>query len=86
MQFGSDEFYESVIEDSPTGKSFVQQRDAWKEGQDFSFTANFYATEDTTQDDDLEDDGSDEEGEDVVDTDLAEDGSNARSIIDVEAA
>ena len=46
VMLGDDDFYESVVQDSPSGKKFAEQRDSWKEGTDFNFVALFYAQKD----------------------------------------
>ena len=41
--FGEDEFYSEIVKEDFRGFNFEQQRDAWKEGTDLSFTAEFCA-------------------------------------------
>ena len=40
--FGEDEFYQKIVQDDIRG-DFEKQRDAWREGTDFSFTVEFPA-------------------------------------------
>lgn len=49
MPFGEEGFYSQIIQDSPSGKKYEEQRDSWKEGTDFSFTAHFIAEADVVE-------------------------------------
>lgn len=40
---GEDSFFETICQDTASGKKFAAQRDSWKEGTDFDFTAVFWA-------------------------------------------
>jgi len=53
IMLGEDAFFESIIQDTASGKKFAAQRDSWKEGTDFDFTGIFWARvfEDETEED-----------------------------------
>ena len=41
--FGEDSYYQEIIKENQQGFDFEEQRAAWKEGTEFSFTSEFYA-------------------------------------------
>lgn len=43
INFGEDDYYSQIFLPDFRGFDFVKQRDAWREGVDFSFVAEFYA-------------------------------------------
>lgn len=45
IPFGEDAYYAEIIKADFRGYDFEKQRDAWREGTDFSFVAEFYAKE-----------------------------------------
>jgi len=49
VPFGEDSYYEQIVLDDFRGFNFIKQRDTWKEGTDFSFTANFFAVADEVE-------------------------------------
>lgn len=71
VAFGEDEFYKEIIKEDFRGFDFEAQRDAWREGTDFSFIAEFPAKKDDAST------GSDdapiaEESSSVVDAEVVE--------------
>jgi hypothetical protein len=46
VSFGEDAFYDEIIKKDSRGFDFAKQRDTWKEGTPFSFSAEFFAEED----------------------------------------
>ena len=71
VAFGEDSYYEEIIKTDFRGYDFTKQRDAWREGTDFSFAAEFYAI--SEEDDDEEEEEAGERGV-VVDAELVEGG------------
>jgi hypothetical protein len=47
MDLGDDATFLSVIAHDAQGRNFIEQREAWREGSDFPFTAEFFATIDS---------------------------------------
>ena len=45
VPFGEDSYYETIIKEDFRGYDFQKQRDAWKEGTPFKFSAEFFAAE-----------------------------------------
>ena len=43
VPFGSDEYFDQIVTLDSQGKKFTLQRDAWREGSDFKFSAEFFA-------------------------------------------
>lgn len=43
VKFGEDKYYEEIILKDDRGYGFADQRDAWREGNDYSFAAEFFA-------------------------------------------
>jgi hypothetical protein len=43
VPFGEDAYYEQIIVKDFRDYDFQKQRDAWREGTDFTFKAEFYA-------------------------------------------
>jgi len=43
VRFGDDAYYEQIIQEDFRGYNYTKQRDAWREGTDFSFVAEFFA-------------------------------------------
>ena len=43
VPFGEDSYYEEIVKPDFRGYDFIKQRDAWREGTDFSFSAEFFA-------------------------------------------
>lgn len=66
VMLGDDAFYEAVIQDTPSGKKFAAQRDSWKEGTDFDFTAVFWAR----VFEDEEEEGPVKVSDEVIDTEV----------------
>lgn len=52
VKFGEDSYYEEIIQKNSQGLGFSEQRDSWKEGNDLSFVAEFYALSDGKEVDD----------------------------------
>eukprot|EP01038_Epipyxis_sp_PR26KG_P015334 gene15334-20664_t len=50
--FGEDSYYDKIIKEDFRGYNFTQQRDAWREGVDFVFKAEFYAINEEPSDED----------------------------------
>ena len=46
MEFGQDEYYKQIFKEDFRGFDYEKQRDAWREGTDFSFACEFYALSD----------------------------------------
>merc|ERR1711871_506124 len=63
--FGEDEFYEKIVQKDFRGLDFEGQRDAWKEGTDFTFVVEFPAKR---PDDAVSDDSN--TSKDVVDAEV----------------
>lgn len=43
VAFGEDSYYETIIKPDFRGYDYIKQRDSWREGTDFSFSAEFFA-------------------------------------------
>ena len=43
VAFGEDSYYEQIIQKDFREYDYIKQRDSWREGTDFSFTAEFFA-------------------------------------------
>lgn len=43
VRFGDDSYYEQIIQEDFRGYNYTKQRDAWREGTDFSFVVEFFA-------------------------------------------
>jgi hypothetical protein len=43
VPFGDDAYYGEIIQKDFRGYDYIQQRDAWREGTDLSFVAEFFA-------------------------------------------
>ena len=43
VPFGEDAYYEQIIQPDFRGYDFLKQRDTWREGTDFPFSAVFHA-------------------------------------------
>jgi hypothetical protein len=67
VPFGEDSYYEEILVKDFRGYDFTQQRDAWKEGTDFSFTAEFFARQELS-----EESAQENENEFVVDSELVQ--------------
>lgn len=52
VAFGEDKYYEEIIQKDFRGYDYVKQRDAWREGTDFAFSAEFFAI--SEEEDELE--------------------------------
>ncbi|RYH23425.1 hypothetical protein EON65_17850 [archaeon] len=65
-----DETFEQIVMPDALGRDFVAQRDNWKEGQGFSFMAEFLASKSTYEEDEEGEASSDDlqEGEKLAKT------------------
>eukprot|EP01035_Chromulina_nebulosa_P019091 gene19091-24919_t len=66
VNFGEDQYYEEIIQKDFRGYNFTEQRDSWREGTDYSFIAEFYATREEEEDNEVESSSN------VVDTELVQ--------------
>lgn len=76
VPFGEDDYYSTIISDDQ-GRDFEAIRDAWKENQDFAFTAKFFAIVDVEEEEggEGEDAGSDG-GDEAIDTEIVDGGGD----------
>jgi hypothetical protein len=73
VPFGEEVYYGTIIQKDAKGLDYFQQRDAWREGTDFSFAAEFYAKIASAEEEDEPSQVVDvSNNSTVVDTDLVE--------------
>ena len=69
VPFGEDDYYEQIVLNDFRGYDFIKQREAWREGTDFTFKAEFYCEEEASTEEELEElELKDMLGTTVVDT------------------
>ena len=69
VPFGEDDYYEQIVLNDFRGYNFIKQREAWREGTDFTFKAEFYCEEEASTEEELEElELNDMLGTTVVDT------------------
>ena len=74
VEFGEDSVYESIFLPDALGYDFQKQRDAWREGQDFSFVVEFFARDAApTNLQQTPEDADNKDADNIIDTTLVED-------------
>ena len=66
VAFGEDSYYQEIIQPDFRGFDYAKQRDSWREGTDFAFSAQFYAISEE------EGEGEGEGGGKVIDVEAEE--------------
>lgn len=72
VTFGSDDYYKQIIQDDANGNDFLTQRGEWREGNDITFTAEFFAEIDADAAESSESEDAAGYDEDIIDVSAVE--------------